>query len=112
MVWPAIKLHQLYSLNIADGLDIILEDLDTIDFTVLKNIVSTKELGKISLGPHLYIDTYSKSISIVGNKINNSTYIINRGGDIIILTYNFSNQNILTMIEYLYHIKNNIIIDK
>lgn len=113
MVYPSIKLHQLYSLNIIDGLDIILEDLDIIDFTVLKNIISTRKLGKIPLcGNLLYIDTDSKCITIVGNKINNSTYIINceGKGDLTILTYNVPDKNILILIEYLYHMINNTIL--
>ncbi len=106
MVFPAIKLHQLYSLNLYDGLDIIFEDLSMLNIECLKEVVETKKLGYISIVNNiLSINTNEKTIQVIGNKINNSTYIVNREGkgDIILLKYKCSDENILTAMEYLYH---------
>ncbi len=106
MVFPAVKLHQLYSLNLYDGLDVILEDLSMLDIEALEGVMKTKQVGNINIVDRiLSINTTTKTIQIVGNKINESTYIINRQGrgDIILLAYKCSDETILTAIEYMYH---------
>jgi hypothetical protein len=112
MVFPAIKLHQLYSVNFYDGLDIIFEDLSMLDLESLKEVISTKKLGNVSLVRNLVsINTDAKIIKVVGNKINNSTYIVNRegNGDIMLILYKCSDKDILTAIEYLYHMYKNLV---
>lgn len=112
MVWPAIKLHQLYSLNLYDGLDIILEDLDMLNIDLLKKIVITKELGYIEIIKNLLIiDTEDKTVKVIGNKVNKFTYLVNRegNGDVNIINYECSNSDILTAVEYLYHMYNNLV---
>ena len=111
MVFPAVRLHQLYSLNLYDGLDIIFEDLDMIDINKLKEIIDTKQLGYIQIvDKRLILNTNTESITIVGHKINESTYIVKRDGpgDIFILSYKCSDKNILTGIEYLYHMHQSV----
>lgn len=105
MVFPAVKLHQLYSVNFYDGLDILFEDLDMINMDVLKEVVKTKELGIIQITNSLRINTDTKSMTIIGHKMNDSMYIVKRDGtgDMFILTYKCSNTDIVTGIEYLYH---------
>ena len=106
MVFPAVRLHQLYSINFYDGLDIIFEDLDIVNMDRLKEVVTTKELGYIEIvNKRLSINTNTSSITITGHKINDSTYIVKRDGtgDIFIIDYKCSNENVLTAIEYLYH---------
>ena len=106
MAYPAVKLHKLYSLNLYEGIDIIFEDLGMINFAALEEVVKTKPEGSIQLVENiLTINTSNKSITIVGNMINASTYIVNKrgGGDITLLTYKCPNENIFTAIEYLYH---------
>ena len=106
MVFPAVKLHQLYSLNLYDGLDVIFEDLEMVDMNNLAEVINTKNYDKIDIVPGLFmINTVNKSMMIVGHKINDKTYMINnaRGGDIMLLNYKCDNQNIITGIEYLYH---------
>jgi hypothetical protein len=106
MVFPAVKLHQLYSLNFYDGLDIIFEDLDMINMDRLKEVAMTKQLGYIQIvNRSLTINTDAKFMTITGHKINNSTYIVKRdgSGDVFILTYNCPDSNILSGLEYLYH---------
>jgi tryptophan synthase alpha subunit len=112
MVYPAIKLHQLYSLNLYEGLDIIFEDLSMLNTEELERVIKTKELGHISIVNFiLSVNTNDKTIKLIGNKINDSTYIINRngGGDIILLSYKCEDNNILTAIEYLYHMYKNLV---
>jgi hypothetical protein len=70
MVFPAVKLHQLYSLNLYDELDIIFEDLEMINMDRLKEVAKTKQLGYIQIvDTSLTINTHTKSMTIVGNKI-------------------------------------------
>jgi len=40
-MYPAVKLNQLYSLHLYDGLNIIFEDLKMLDFKVLKEVTET-----------------------------------------------------------------------
>jgi hypothetical protein len=111
MVFPAIKLHQLYSLSLYDELNIIFEDLDMINMDNLKKIVTTKQLGYIQIVDRsLTMNTNTNSMTIVGNKINDSTYIVKRdgSGDIFILTYKCTDETILTGLEYLYHMHKSI----
>ena len=106
MVFPAVKLHQLYSLNFYDGLDIIFEDLDIVNMDNLKEIVKTKQLGRIEIvDKSLTMNTDTKSITIIGHKINETTFIVKRdgSGDIFIMTYKCSDENVLTAVEYMYH---------
>jgi hypothetical protein len=112
MVYPAIKLHKLYSLNLYEGLDVIFEDLDMLNITALEEIVKTKSLGNIQMVKNsLTINTTTKIITVVGNKINESTYIINRQskGDVTIMPYKCSDEVVLTAIEYLYHMYNSLV---
>lgn len=111
MTFPGVKLHQFYSLNLYDGLDIIFEDLTMLEYDVLKNI--TKELRDIHLIPNiLSINTDDKYITIIGHNINSSTYMVNceGKGDIFTLQYQCSNEDILTGIEYLHQIYKNMVI--
>ena len=106
MVYPAVKLNQFYSLNLYDGLDIIFEDLDMIDLDVIKEAVKNKYSGNIVLVNNvLSINTKEKSITIIGYKINNSTYIVNNkgSGDITLIKYKCNDDVIFTGLEYLYH---------
>lgn len=111
MVYPAIKLNQLYSLNLHDGLNIIFEDLAILDMKSLEEVVQTKRLGNIQIvNSCLSINTVERSITIVGHKLNMGTYIIgnNKLGDIFIMKYKCSDKDILTAIEYLYHMYKNL----
>ena len=106
-VYPRINLHQLYSLNIYDGLDVIFENLDMINLTDLGNIVHTCAYDYIEIIPKmLSINTVLKTIVIVGHKINDSTFIVNKKGhgDMHILDYNCPKETVITAVEYLYHI--------
>lgn len=106
MSYPAIKLNQLYSLNIYNGLDVIFEDLEMVDIDNLSNVIKKKNFDRIEIAKKLFmINTIDKSIMLVGHKINDKTYIINKqgNGDIMIINYNCETKNIITGIEYLYH---------
>jgi hypothetical protein len=112
MSYPAIRLHQLYSLNLYDGLDIIFEELSMLDVESLKGVITTKRIDSIDIVKNVVsINTNDKIIKIIGNKINESTYIVNKSGqgDIIILRYKCEDRNILTAIEYLYHMYKNLV---
>ena len=111
MVFPAVKLHQLYSINFYDGLDIIFEDLEMVNMDRLKEVATTKQLGYIQIVDRsLTVNTEANSMTITGHKINESTFIVKRDGtgDIFIMDYKCSNDNILRGIEYLYHMYKSI----
>jgi hypothetical protein len=106
MVWPAIRLHQLYSINFYDGLDVIFEDLSMINLDALKEVVSEKSSSNITIiNRVLKVNTVDKTISIIGHMINNSTYIVKKDctGDIMWIKYKCSDEDIFIAIEYLYH---------
>jgi hypothetical protein len=112
MVFPAVKLHQLYSLNLYDGLDIIFEDLAMINVPVLEKVAITKELGIIHIVNQMFeVNTHTKSVRILGNKINDTTFMVNKqgNGQIYTFNYNCSYTDILTGIEYLYHMYKNLV---
>lgn len=105
MSYPAVKLHHLYSLNLYEGLDIIFEDLEMLDYNVLKKTVETKILGDIHLVPNTLIIN-EQNITVVGHKINDSTYFISHtGGDV--RTFSYTGKDMLTAIQYLYQMYNN-----
>jgi hypothetical protein len=107
MVCPAVRLHQLYSLNLYNGLDIIFENLEMVDKDNLAEVINTKNYDRIEIVDKLFvINTINRTMTIVGNKINDTTYIINKAGngDIMILNYNCEKEHIISGIEYLYHI--------
>ena len=111
-MYPAVKLNQLYSLNLYDGLNIIFENLKMLDFKVLKDIKEKKKLDIIEIVPTVVINMKKQHITIFGYKINNSTYIVNCDGrgDIFTLRYQCSNEDIITAIEYLYQMYKNMFI--
>lgn len=105
MVWPAIRLHQFYSINFYDGLDIIFEDLSMINLDAIKEIVTEKLSGNITIVDRaLKINTEDKSMLIVGHKINKTTYMVKKdtSGDLLWQKYKCSDEDIITAIEYLY----------
>jgi hypothetical protein len=107
MVFPNVKLHHLYSLNLYEGLDIIFEDLNMINMPNLKE--AFKKSGIIHVvDKQLTIDTVNCVITLNGYKINKNTYIINKdgSGDVMFIKYKCSNDDIVTGIEYLYHMNN------
>ena len=105
MSYPAVKLHHLYSLNLYEGLDIIFEDLEMLDYNVLKKTVETKILGDIHLIPNILIIN-EQNITVVGHKINDSTYVVSHtGGDV--RTFSYTGKDMLTAIQYLYQMYNN-----
>jgi hypothetical protein len=113
MVFPAVKLHQLYSLNLYNGLDVLFEELTLLDLPELEKIAMTKELGACIplVNQRFEINTHDKIVRIMGHKINNTTYIVNRQGNGIefVFKYTCSDADILTGIEYLYHMYKNLV---
>ena len=104
---PAVKMHQMYSLNLYNGLDIIFENLEMVDKDNLAEVINTKNYDRIEIVDKSFvINTINRTMTIVGNKINDTTYLINKAGngDIIMINYNCEKQNIISGIEYLYHI--------
>lgn len=112
MVNPAVKMHQLYSVQFYDGLDILFEDLDVINYEVLhKFVLANNPPGdKIYVTKWMYIDTSSKIINIQGCKLNESKYLINREGHGMntTISYTCSDQDIRTGLYYLYHMYTNL----
>jgi len=110
MVYPAIQLHQLYSVNLSDDIHIILEDLHMVNSDDLKNTIQSKQYELISVVPNtFYINTVTQIISIVGYKINSSTYLVTKEGTgtTIHLPYTCTKDTIQLAIECLYHLHQN-----
>lgn len=110
MLYPAIQLHQLYSINLSDDIHIILEDLHMVNHNELKNIIQSKQFELISVvKDSLYINTATQTISIVGYKINSSTYLLTKEGTgtTIHLPYTCTKETIQLAVECLYHLHQN-----
>ena len=106
MVFPAVKLHQLYSLNLYDGMDIIFENLEMVNINNLEEVIKTENYDIIKVVNRIFtINTRDRTITISGHKINNKTYIINMAGkgDLMLLHYSCKNEDIITGIKYLYY---------
>ena len=106
MVFPAVKLHQLYSLNFYDGMDIIFENLEMVNINNLEEVIKTDNYDIIKVVNRIFtINTSNKSVTIYGHKINSKTYIINVAGkgDLMLLHYSCKNEDIITGIKYLYY---------
>jgi hypothetical protein len=112
MYYPAIKLHQLYSLNVCEDVDVIFEELEMVDINNLSEVINTKKYDKIDIVPTIFsINTVEKTMTITGHKINDRTYIINKTGkgDIMFVNYNCEKETVVKGIDYLYHMTNNLI---
>ena len=106
MAFPAVKLHQLYSLNLYDGMDIIFENLGMVNINNLEEVIKTENYNTIKVVDRIFtINTSDKTITIYGHKINSKTYIINMAGrgDLMLLHYSCKNEDIKTGIKHLYH---------
>jgi len=102
MSFPAVNSHTYHSLNLYDGLEIVFD---------LHSIVIGKLDKIINLIPNmLIINTIEKYITMTGYKINDSTFMVNKNGDTINVSYMCSNDDIMKGVEYLYQIYKNIII--
>lgn len=99
-MYPYIKIHNLYSLHLYDGLEIIL-DVNMLDYKALEN----KDCFPIHLIPDLLI--IKEHISIIGYKLNESTYIVNSNGSLVNISYTCSNNDIVKGVGYLYDIYKN-----
>lgn len=111
MYIPAVKLHTYYSLNLDDNLDVIFEDIEMIDLEALTNIVKTKNVDFVSVIKNRFtINSNKKQITINGYRINNTTFFIPKEqiDEISFLTLDIKEKNILTGIEYLYHMYHNL----
>ena len=93
----AIRQYNLSSLCL--DIEILFEDLSMLNSNVLTN----KQI--IQIVPNiLIINMVDKCITIVGHKINNSKYMVNREGrgDTFRLSYKHSDEYILNAIQKLY----------
>ena len=106
MVFPRVNLHHINSLNLYDGLDIIV-DLKLLDPEKEKEI---KQSDVVCIIPSCFtINMNEKHILIKGYKLSDSTFLVNNNGDIKNLKYTCSNEVIKMGVEYLYQIKKNTI---
>ncbi len=108
---PKIQTLHYIAVTFSEHLTLAFESLDVICLEALGQIVHTKAYDQIPLIPNqVYINTVDKVFTIVGSKINESTYIIqkNGGGEEVHISYDCSNECIITAIEYLYHMYKNL----
>jgi hypothetical protein len=105
MVFPRVNLHTINSLNLYDGLEIIV-DLKLLDPEKENEI---KQSNIVCMIPDCFtINMNEKRILIQGYKLNDSTFLVNNnGGGIINLRYTCSNEVVKMGVEYLYQIRKN-----
>ena len=106
MVFPRVNLHTINSLNLYDGLDIIV-DLKLLDPEKENEI---KQQDVVCMIQNCFtINMVEKRIIIKGYKLSDSSFLINNNGGIKNLRYTCSNEVIKTGVEYLYQIRKNTI---
>jgi hypothetical protein len=106
MVFPRVNLHDINSLNLYDGLDIIV-DLKLLDPGKENEI---KKFNVVCMIPDCFtINMNEKCILIRGYKLSEFTFLVNNNGSIINLIYTCSNEVIKIGVEYLYQIRKNTI---
>ncbi len=106
MVFPRIQQQRFYSFSPDEHLTIIFENLAMISLEKLGNLVQTKSYENFTLIPELLsIDTVHKRFYVRGSKINDTTYVLqqNGSGDFFTIPYTCSDEDVITGIEYLYH---------
>jgi hypothetical protein len=109
MLFPAIKQNKLYSVQFSKDLDIMFEDFNAIDIANLGETIKTANYENIVIIPNvLSINTKNNTITIIGHRINNSTWLVTKAGKgkIYINNYSCSNDTIIEGIKYIYHILN------
>ena len=106
MVFPRVNLHTINSLNLYDGLDIIV-DLKLLDPEKENEI---KQSNVVCMIPNCFtINMNEKCIVIRGYKLSDSTFLVNNNGSIKNLRYTCCNEVIKMGVEYLYQIRKNTI---
>jgi hypothetical protein len=111
MVVPAVKLHMYYSLNLDESLDVIFEDIEMLDLDALNSIVKTKNVDIVSVIKNRFtINSQKKLITLNGYRINDTTFFIPKAvcEEVSFLNCDIKEKNILTGIEYLYHMYHNL----
>jgi len=110
MLVPCIKLQPYYSISFSEDICIVLEDLQMIDAIPLQSILLSKNFNLIPIVKNnFYINTTTKIISIVGYKINASTYFVTKDGlgSNYHISYDCSEHIINSGVECLYHLYQN-----
>lgn len=115
---PAVKYHQFRSLAFDKELQILLPLVSEkqIDLSLLKVFLDYAKQGtkgKIHITPELMIDLELHQICVKGFMLENGLYICSSNGDLHTLYYSVgaqysiyyktSEKDILTTLEYLYH---------
>lgn len=111
MVLPAFRLHQMYSVAFSKEIEIIFTDLDAINMNELKEFLDSKQIGRVNIVPHaLSLNSTDRSIAIVGHKIRKNTWIIgeDRLGELTIIKYDLSDEQIRIALGYVYNTCNNL----
>jgi hypothetical protein len=110
MVIPVVKLHMYYSLKLDDNLDVIFEDIEMLDLDSLNNALKTKNVDFVSIIKNRFTIDSKHHITINGYRINDTTFFIPKAliDELSFVTYEIAEKNILTGIEYLYHMYHNL----
>lgn len=109
---PAIKVIQFYAMTFYDTLNIAFESLEMVSLQDLDTVIKTKSYDKVDLIPNIItINTLEKTITLIGSRLNDTTYIIQKNGlgDRFVIPYDFSHDTIVTGLEYFYHMYKNLI---
>jgi hypothetical protein len=111
MVLPAFRLHQMYAVAFSKDIEVIFSDLDAVNQSELKAYLDSKQEGRVHIvNQALTLDLKDRTMTIVGHKIRDNTWIIgeDRCGDILIFKHSLSNEDIYVAIQYIYHMLNTL----
>lgn len=110
-MYPSVQQHHFYSIEFSDSIQILFEDFYLVDGISLQQAIQTKKYENVCLvKDKLYVNMVNQVISLVGIKLNDTTYLIPRSdqmGTTYHLSYDCSNQMMIDGIQLLYHMYGN-----
>jgi hypothetical protein len=112
MSCPGVHLHQLYSVHLSDEIEVLFSNLQMVDKDALGEFLKTNKKSVSIVPGKLSVNLVHKQITISGFALNEKRFMVceNPGSTSYILTYKTENKNVLTAIEYLYHMYNNLVV--
>ena len=109
-IYPSVRLHSFYSIDLADDIQILFEHMSIIDASYLEDAIRNKKYDNVCIvKDKMYINTVNQIISVVGTKFTDGKYMISNGyyGITHHIHYTCPDQRVIDGIQLLYHMHNN-----